>query len=41
MLAVKSMDVRDAFKLYCDKVYRGETILISRPHNENVVVNAI
>ncbi len=38
MLAVKSMDVRDGFKLYCDKVYRGETILISRPHNENIVM---
>lgn len=38
MLAVKSMDVRDKFKLYCDKVYRGETILISRPPNESVVM---
>lgn len=38
MLAVKSMDVKDNFKLYCDKVYRGETILISRPHNESVVM---
>ncbi len=38
MIAVKSMDVRDGFKLYCDKVYKGETILISRPHNESVVM---
>ncbi len=41
MLAVKSMDVRDNFKLYCDKVHRGETVLISRPHNESIVMISI
>ncbi|MFR5727376.1 MAG: type II toxin-antitoxin system Phd/YefM family antitoxin [Clostridium sp.] len=37
MLAVKSMDVRDNFKSLCDKVFRGETLIISR-ENENVVM---
>lgn len=38
MLAVKSMDVRDNFKSLCDKVFQGETLVISRPKNENVVM---
>lgn len=38
MLAVKSMDVRDNFKSLCDKVFNGETLIISRPKNENVVM---
>lgn len=38
MLAVKSMDVRDNFKALCDKVFHGETLIISRPKNENVVM---
>lgn len=38
MLAVKSMDVRDNFKNLCDKVFKGETLIISRPKNENVVM---
>ena len=38
MLAVKSMDVRDNFKSFCDKAYKGETLIISRPKNENVVM---
>lgn len=38
MLAVKSMDVRDNFKILCEKVYKGETVFISRPKNENVVM---
>lgn len=38
MLAVKSMDVRDNFKSFCDKVFSGETLIISRPKNENVVM---
>ena len=38
MLAVKSMDVRDNFKALCDKVFKGETLIISRPKNENVVM---
>ena len=38
MLAVKSMDVRDNFKVLCEKVFSGETLFISRPKNENVVM---
>lgn len=38
MLVVKSMDVRDDFKTLCDKVFNGETLIISRPKNENVVI---
>lgn len=38
MLAVKSMDVRDNFKNFCEKVINGETLIISRPKNENVVM---
>lgn len=38
MLAVKSKDVRDNFKNLCDKVFNGETLIISRPKNENVVM---
>ena len=28
MLAVKSMDVRENFKSLCDKVFKGETVII-------------
>jgi hypothetical protein len=38
MLAVKSMDVRDNFKSFCDKVFGGETLIVSRPKNQNVVM---
>ena len=38
MLAVKSMDVRDHFKEWCQKVIAGETLVVSRPKNENVYI---
>lgn len=38
MLAVKSMNVRDHFRTWCDRVIGGETIIVSRPRNENVVI---
>lgn len=38
MLAVKSVDVRDDFKNWCDKVFHGETLIVSRPENENIVM---
>ena len=38
MIAVKPTQMRDNFKILCDKVVRGETIIVSRPNNENVVV---
>ena len=38
MIAVKSMDVRENFKEWCNKVIGGETLIVSRPKNENVVI---
>jgi len=38
MIAVKPTQMRDNFKTLCDKVIRGETIIVSRPNNENVVI---
>lgn len=38
MVAVKSMDVRDNFKEWCNQVIKGETLIVSRPKNENVVI---
>ena len=38
MLAVKSMNVRDNFKALCNKVINGETVIISRPKNQNIVM---
>ena len=37
MLAVKSMDVRDNFKEWCNKVISGETLVVSRPKNVVIV----
>lgn len=36
MLAVKSVNVKDNFKEWCDKISMGETVVISRPKNENI-----
>lgn len=36
MLAVKSVNIRDNFKEWCDKINMGETVVISRPRNENI-----
>ena len=38
MIAVKSLDVRENFKEWCNKVIGGETLIVSRPKNENVVI---
>ncbi len=38
MLAVKSMDIRDNWKEWCNKIIGGEIIIVSRPKNENVVM---
>ena len=38
MIAVKSVEVRDNFKNFCDRVFQGETIIVSRKKNENVVM---
>ena len=36
MLAVKSVNVRDNFKEWCEKISMGETVVISRPRNQNI-----
>jgi antitoxin YefM len=38
MIAVKPSQMRNNFKYLCDKVVNGETIIVSRPNNKNVVV---
>ena len=38
MLIVKSIDIRNNFKSWCEKVVNGETVVISRPRNENVYI---
>lgn len=39
MMAVKSMDVRENFKEWCNKiVLGGETVIVSRPKNENIIM---
>lgn len=38
MLAVKGRDIKQNFKEMCDMVFGGETLIISRPRNENVVL---
>lgn len=38
MVAVNSMDVRNNFKDFCDRVFQGETVIVSRRKNENVVM---
>lgn len=36
MLAAKSVNVRNNFREWCGKVATGETVVISRPRNENI-----
>jgi antitoxin YefM len=38
MIAVKPSQVRDNFKAICDSVVQGETVIVSRPRNQNVVL---
>ena len=38
MIAVKGADIKYNFKAICDKVFGGETVIVSRPKNENVVL---
>ena len=38
MVAIKSMDLRNNFREMCDKINAGETLLIARPKNENIVL---
>ena len=32
------MLARENFKSLCDKVFKGETLIVSRPKNENIVM---
>jgi antitoxin YefM len=38
MIALKTVDIRNDFKRVSDIVSGGEPVLISRPHNNNLVV---
>ena len=38
MIAIKTADLTQDFKKYADRIMRGENVLISRPHNENLVI---
>jgi antitoxin YefM len=38
MIALKTVDVRKEFRRVSDLVNSGEKVLISRPHNENLVI---
>jgi len=38
MIAIKAMEMRDKFKEYCDKAASGETVIVTRKGNKNVVV---
>ena len=38
MIAIKANELRDNFKRICDLVVTGETVIVSRPRNQNVVV---
>lgn len=38
MIALKTTDIRNDFKKISNLVRTGEKILVSRPHNENLVI---
>ena len=38
MVVVKGIDIKQNFKSICDRVFNGETMIISRPRNENIVL---
>ena len=38
MIALRTIDIRNDFKRISDLVNSGETVLIARPRNENLVV---
>ena len=38
MIAIKGNDLKENFKSFCEKVFEGETLIISRPKNENVIM---
>lgn len=38
MLEIKSADIIEEFEILCEKVFKGETLIIIRPQNENIVM---
>ena len=38
MIAIRTIDLRNNFKKVSDIIKSGEKILVSRPHNENLIV---
>ena len=38
MIAIKASQIRNDFKNFYDRVVNGETIIVSRPNNENIVL---
>ena len=38
MIAIKTADLTQDFKRVADRIIQGETFLISRPRNENIVM---
>ena len=38
MIALKTNDIKNDFKTVSDLVMSGEKVLISRPHNKNLVI---
>jgi len=38
MIAIKTIDIRNDFKKVSNLINSGETVLISRPKNENLVI---
>lgn len=38
MIALKTTDIRNNFKKISKLIFTGERVLISRPHNENLVI---
>ena len=38
MITINSKDFIDNFNVYCEKVYDGEVLTVSRPKNENIIM---
>lgn len=38
MVAIKGADIKYNFKAICDRVFGGETVIVSRPKNQNIVL---
>ena len=38
MIAIKATQLREELKNICEKVVSGETVIVSRPNNRNIVM---